>query len=67
MRHAVVAPDELPRAPMGRPVDEPFTVAFECSGNARAAEAALDQLDYAGTLVFVGTGDDVPRASTTTA
>ena len=36
-------------------------MAFECSGNARAAEAALDQLDYAGTLVFVGTGHDMPR------
>ena len=30
-------PDELPRAPMGRPVAEPFTLAFECSGNAAAA------------------------------
>ena len=27
----------------------------------RAAESALDQLDYAGTLVFVGTGHDMPR------
>src|SRR5207342_3578931 len=26
----VIAPDELPRAPMGRPVPEPYTVAFEC-------------------------------------
>jgi 2-desacetyl-2-hydroxyethyl bacteriochlorophyllide A dehydrogenase len=56
-----VHPDELPRAPMGRPVTEPFTIAFECSGRARAAEAALDQLDYAGTLVFVGTGHELPR------
>jgi len=54
-------PDALPRAPMGRPVEQPFTFAFECSGKARAAEAALDQLDYAGTLVFVGTGHDMPR------
>jgi (R,R)-butanediol dehydrogenase/meso-butanediol dehydrogenase/diacetyl reductase len=60
---AVLAPDELPRAPMGRPGAEPFTLAFECSGNARAAEAALDQLDYAGTLVFVGTGHDMPRVN----
>jgi 2-desacetyl-2-hydroxyethyl bacteriochlorophyllide A dehydrogenase len=59
----VVAPDELPRPPMGRPVAEPFTVAFECSGNAAAGEAALDQLDYAGTLVFVGTGHDMPRVN----
>ena len=50
---------------MGRPVDDPFTVAFECSGNARAAEAGLDQLDYAGTLVLVGTGHDMPRSITT--
>jgi (R,R)-butanediol dehydrogenase/meso-butanediol dehydrogenase/diacetyl reductase len=57
----VVAPDELPRAPMGRPVDRPFTDAFECSGNGAAAEAALDQLDYAGLLVFVGTGHTSPR------
>jgi 2-desacetyl-2-hydroxyethyl bacteriochlorophyllide A dehydrogenase len=57
----VVAPDELPRPPMGRPVPEPYTFAFECSGSARAAESALDQLDYAGTLVFVGTGHDMPR------
>jgi 2-desacetyl-2-hydroxyethyl bacteriochlorophyllide A dehydrogenase len=60
---SVVGPDELPRAPMGRPVDRPFTVAFECSGNAAAAEAALDQLDYAGTFVFVGTGHTPPRVN----
>jgi 2-desacetyl-2-hydroxyethyl bacteriochlorophyllide A dehydrogenase len=60
---AVVSPDELPRAPMGRPVAAPFTVAFECSGHASAAEAALDQLDYAGTLVFVGTGSAFPRVN----
>ncbi|HEY7135675.1 MAG TPA: alcohol dehydrogenase catalytic domain-containing protein [Acidimicrobiia bacterium] len=59
----VVAPDELPRPPMGRPVAAPFTIAFECSGNAAAGEAALDQLDYAGTLVFVGTGHDMPRVN----
>jgi threonine dehydrogenase-like Zn-dependent dehydrogenase len=46
---------------MGRPVASPFTVAFECSGSAPAAESALDQLDYAGTLVFVGTGREWPR------
>lgn len=55
------APDDLGRAPMGRPVDAPYAIAFECSGHASAAEAALDQLDYAGTLVFVGTGRDMPR------
>ncbi len=57
--HAI-SPDELGRAPMGRPVEAPYSVAFECSGHARAAEAALDQLDYAGTLVFVGTGREQP-------
>jgi threonine dehydrogenase-like Zn-dependent dehydrogenase len=58
-----VAPDTLSRAPMGRPVERPFTFAFECSGNAAAAEAALDQLDYAGTFVFVGTGHTPPRVN----
>jgi (R,R)-butanediol dehydrogenase/meso-butanediol dehydrogenase/diacetyl reductase len=57
----VITPDELPRAPMGRPVAEPYTLAFECSGHASAAESAFDQLDYAGTMVFVGTGHDMPR------
>ena len=57
----VIAPADLARAPMGRPVAEPYTLAFECSGNAAAAESAFDQLDYAGTLVFVGTGHEMPR------
>lgn len=57
----VVSPDELAPAPMGRPVDHPFTVAFECSGHAAAAQAALEQLDYAGRLLFVGTGREHPR------
>jgi threonine dehydrogenase-like Zn-dependent dehydrogenase len=46
---------------MGRATAGADTYAFECSGNARAAESALDQLDYAGTLVFVGTGHEMPR------
>jgi 2-desacetyl-2-hydroxyethyl bacteriochlorophyllide A dehydrogenase len=58
-----LAPDELPRAAMGRTVAEPFTHVFECSGSARAAEAGLDQLDYAGTFVFVGTGHEMPRVN----
>ena len=57
----VVEPDDLPRAPMAGVVGDPFTIAFECSGHASAAESALDQLDYAGTLVFVGTGRVTPR------
>jgi len=60
---AVVAPDALPRAPMGRPVDAPFTIVFECSGHGAAAESALDQLDFAGTFVFVGTGSPPPRVN----
>ena len=34
---------------------------FECSGRADAAESAIDQLDFAGTCVLVGTGHDLPR------
>ena len=57
----VVSPDALEAPPMTLPVAEPFAVAFECSGHASAAEAAFGQLDYAGTLVIVGTGFDPPR------
>ena len=57
--HAI-EPFALTRAPMGRTVESPFTIAFECSGNNFAAESAFDQLDYAGTLVFVGTGHEMP-------
>ena len=46
---------------MGVPAAEPFAVVFECSGHASAIEAALGQLDYAGTLVIVGTGFEPPR------
>jgi threonine dehydrogenase-like Zn-dependent dehydrogenase len=57
----VVAPDALEDPPMALPVPEPYAVAFECSGHASAAESALGQLDYAGTLVIVGTGFEPPR------
>ena len=60
---AVVVPADLEAAPMGRPVAEPFTVVFECSGHASACERALDQLDFAGTFVFVGTGHHQPRVN----
>lgn len=60
---AVVVPDDLEPAPMGRPVAEPFSVVFECSGHATACERALDQLDFAGTFVFVGTGHEQPRVN----
>jgi len=56
-----VMPDTLATPTMGSPVPEPFTVAFECSGRAAAAEAALDQLDFAGVCVLVGTGAEFPR------
>jgi len=56
-----VTPDTLGTPPLGLTVKDPFTIAFECSGKPHAAESALDQLDYAGTLVFVGTGHEQPR------
>jgi len=56
-----VGPDTLGEPATTLPVAEPFTIAFECSGHASAAETALGQLDYAGTLVIVGTGFDPPR------
>ncbi len=59
----VVEPHDLPRSRMGAPVDEPYTVVFECSGRADAAESAIDQLDFAGTCVFVGTGHELPRVN----
>ena len=46
---------------MALPVAEPYDVVFECSGRADAIEAGLGQLDYAGTLVIVGTGFEPPR------
>jgi threonine dehydrogenase-like Zn-dependent dehydrogenase len=57
----VVTPDSLEPPPMVHPVADPFAVVFECSGHASATEAGLGQLDYAGTLVIVGTGFDPPR------
>ena len=60
---SVIHPDELRSAPTGRPVEDPYSVIFECSGNAAAAETALDQLDYAGTFLFVGTGHAMPRVN----
>ena len=57
----VVTPDKLEQPPMAHRVSEPYAVGFECSGHAGAAEAALGQLDHAGTLVIVGTGFEPPR------
>ena len=50
---------ELPRMPFDT-VDEPFDVAFECSGKGDALRAALAQLGKTGTLVIVGTGMEQP-------
>jgi len=61
--YSVISPDELEPAAMGRTVDSPYTFVFECSGRASAVEAGMDQLDYAGTLVFVGTGSTMPRVN----
>ncbi len=57
----VVTPDTLGDPPMTLPVAEPYAVVFECSGHASAIEAGFAQLDYAGTLVIVGTGFEPPR------
>jgi (R,R)-butanediol dehydrogenase/meso-butanediol dehydrogenase/diacetyl reductase len=51
-----VRPEELVEAPPGGVVATPVDVVFECSGRPAAGARALDQLDRAGTLVFVGTG-----------
>ena len=59
--HRVVAPDSLEQPPMALPVSNPYAVVFECSGHASATEAGFSQLDYAGTLVIVGTGFEPPR------
>jgi 2-desacetyl-2-hydroxyethyl bacteriochlorophyllide A dehydrogenase len=58
---AVATPDILEEPPMALPVADPYQVVFECSGHASAVEAGLGQLDYAGTLVIVGTGFAPPR------
>jgi (R,R)-butanediol dehydrogenase/meso-butanediol dehydrogenase/diacetyl reductase len=57
----VVTPDTLETPPMALPVAEPYAVVFECSGHAGALESGFGQLDYAGTLVVVGTGFEPPR------
>ena len=53
-----VLPEDLVEPAPGGVASGSYAVAFECSGRARAGQAALGQLDYAGTLVFVGTGAD---------
>jgi 2-desacetyl-2-hydroxyethyl bacteriochlorophyllide A dehydrogenase len=58
---SAISPTDLSRPAMGRTVESPYTYVFECSGRASAIESGLDQLDYAGTLVLVGTGFELPR------
>jgi len=53
-----VEPGALEAPAPGVAVPGAFAVAFECSGRAAAAASALDQLEAAGTLVFVGTGSE---------
>jgi 2-desacetyl-2-hydroxyethyl bacteriochlorophyllide A dehydrogenase len=59
----VVEPGDLPRVSPATPVAEPYSVVFECSGRPEACEAGLDQLDYAGMFVFVGTGGRYPTVN----
>jgi threonine dehydrogenase-like Zn-dependent dehydrogenase len=59
----VVEPAELPPPPVHPAglADEPFDVAFECSGRATATETAVGLLARSGTLVLSGTGLKRPR------
>jgi (R,R)-butanediol dehydrogenase/meso-butanediol dehydrogenase/diacetyl reductase len=58
----VVTPDQLPAPAMPTEiVAEPYQLAIECSGRADAMEAALANLDRAGTLVLSGTGMRRPK------
>lgn len=61
----VVRPVELesPALPFDL-VDEPFHVAFECSGKGAAVSACLGHLARAGRLVLVGTGIEHPPLDT---
>ena len=59
---AVITPEQLPAPAM--PTDlaaDPYQLAIECSGRSDAMEAALANLDRAGTLVLSGTGMRRPR------
>jgi (R,R)-butanediol dehydrogenase/meso-butanediol dehydrogenase/diacetyl reductase len=58
----VIAPDQLERPPMPMEVvASPYQLVFECSGSSDAMEAALANLDRAGTLVLSGAGMRRPR------
>jgi len=58
----VIEPDELivPLLPFTI-VDDPYDVAFECSGKAAAIESALAALAKTGTLCLMGTGVERPQ------
>ncbi len=57
-----IHPDELVVPPLPFTlVDDPFEVAFECSGKAIAVESALAQLGKTGTLCLMGTGAERPQ------
>ena len=59
---SVVTPDQLPAPAMPTEmIPEPYQLAIECSGRADAMEAALSNLDRAGTLVLSGTGMRRPK------
>jgi 2-desacetyl-2-hydroxyethyl bacteriochlorophyllide A dehydrogenase len=53
-----IDPGDLPAVPAMpmEVVDDPFDIAIECSGNAKAMETAYGVLAPAGTLVLSGTG-----------
>jgi threonine dehydrogenase-like Zn-dependent dehydrogenase len=57
-----IHPDELVVPPLPFTiVDDPYDVAFECSGKAVAVESALAQLGKTGTLCLMGTGAERPQ------
>lgn len=59
-----MSPEDLVVPSMAEPMrlrEDPFDVAFECSGKAVAMEAVLAQLGKAGRLVLVGAGIEAPR------
>lgn len=58
----LLTPDQLAAPAMPTEiVPEPYQVAIECSGRREAMEAALANLDRAGTLVLSGTGMRRPK------
>jgi threonine dehydrogenase-like Zn-dependent dehydrogenase len=57
-----IAPAELVAPPLPFAlVDDPYDVAFECSGKAAAVESALAALAKTGTLCLMGTGAERPQ------